>query len=385
MTMSPGAASGLGLAEAVGVVAAGSGSEIDVFSAARDRRRGRWSSTCGHRRDGREPFCRRRAWPPRPAPSSRTRSSREARSSRPVAMGRCMCSPSRSAAGRARWAKPPGWSTPQDRGFYSRPAIDGDHVFATSYGTGTDVFTPPASGWAGVTHQTAVLSGQGFLSFSGPFALGNSSPFDPSFGQPVVLREPAGGWSGAIRPAARLYDATPAEDRGAMAIDDSVAVLSSDDEAGSINPCPCDAEVSVFTRPTHGWAGTLAARSAITTSQTTGLEVALDHATVFTFGGEGRVIVYRVRGTEGAGVVGPNVTRALVTGLKTGTPALQFVATAAGDDPPIGRRSTAASTSACAGTPARCGSTSPFTRCEKPRSSSTSTPPSARRPSSPRS
>jgi hypothetical protein len=206
-------------------------------------------------------------------------------------------------------------------------AIVGRDVFAGGLPPGrVDVFREPSAGWSGVMHQSSVITGDSVpLEISGTDVLGLDpfAPADSYPGLPAVFTAPARWRSGTLRLAARLYQATPAGPQGDSAFSGNVAVLSTQAEAGSQNPCPCAAELTVFTRPVGGWSGALAARSAINTTETNGLRLALDDHTLFVTGG-GSVSVYQLTGSEGTAVRGPNTTPASVSGLSTGSPALRF-------------------------------------------------------------
>ncbi len=180
-------------------------------------------------------------------------------------------------------------------GFADVPAIAGRQVFVPSSGRGIDVFDEPAAGWSGVLRQSSVITGQWMpLLVSGSDELGQTDTTDVSdFGPVGVFAEGPRGWSGPLRLVAPLQQSSALDDSGPDAFSGSVAAISSQDDASSQSPCPCEAEISVFTRPARGWARRPAARSEFVTTETGGLALALDGHTLFVTGDDD-VDVYQV-------------------------------------------------------------------------------------------
>jgi hypothetical protein len=193
------------------------------------------------------------------------------------------------------------------------------------------VFSEPAQGWSGVITQSAVIADQRtpFL-VSGTDVLGTIDPL--SFGVdyesqiPAVFSQSNAGLDGPVRLAARLYEATRKRDIGAYAFYGGVAAVSTVDVGGSASPGPWPTEVTVFTKPAHGWSGTLTARSVIAASLQTFPQhnvLALDGRVLFVAGPR-KVTVYRLSGTEGVAVKPPRISRAIATELTSRRPTLRF-------------------------------------------------------------
>jgi hypothetical protein len=287
-------------------------------------------------------------WTGSVSPAGTLVASSSAQLSAPVISGDTIVASGSDGAAYLFTEPPGGWSgavsetarlVDSDGGHFVQAAIVGRHIFAGGLPPGrVDVFTEPSAGWSGVVHQSGVITNDWLaLAISGTDVLGRINPFDRAdsdSGLPAVFTAPASGQSGTLRLAARLYQATSVGPQGDSAFSGRVAALSTQAEAGSQNPCPCAAEVTVFTRPAGGWAGALAAPSAINTTETNGLALALDGRTLFVTGGDS-VEVYQVTGSEGAAVRAPNTTPARVSGLSAGRPALRFQLDVGTDDPRI--------------------------------------------------
>ena len=217
--------------------------------------------------------------------------------------------------------------------FFYPPIVAGGRIFAAAFNADRiDVFTEPPAGWSGAVTESGEIADQRFpFLVSGTATFGTINPlsFGVNYEEPVpaVFSQIPARPDGPLRLAARLYEATPHSFRnGAHAFSGDVAALSTAELGGSGNPGPFPTEVTVFTRPAGGWAGTLTARSAIKRSLTnfpSGNALALEGRTLFVASPD-KVTVYRVTGTEGVAVKAPAVSRATATGLIIRRPTLRF-------------------------------------------------------------
>ena len=138
-------------------------------------------------------------------------------------------------------------------------AISGDTIVADSYGNCTCgqgyVFTKPAGGWSGTIHQSATLTipNASFPCFGGQDSVAIDGPTVAAACEhnAYVFTEPTGGWSGTIQPSAILL---PRSTKTTFA--ESVAVLRSTiavaSGAGNTTVDPV-----VFNEPARGWSGTI--------------------------------------------------------------------------------------------------------------------------------
>ena len=138
-------------------------------------------------------------------------------------------------------------------------AISGDTIVADAPGdcscSQAYVFTEPAGGWSGTIHQSATLTipnasypclgGQDSVAIDGPTIAAACEH------NAYVFTEPTGGWTGTIQPSATLL---PPSTKTTFA--ESVAVLSSTiavaSGAGNTTIDPV-----VFNEPARGWSGTI--------------------------------------------------------------------------------------------------------------------------------
>ena len=132
------------------------------------------------------------------------------------------------------------------------------------------VFTEPASGWAGVVHEAAMLTASDGAALSNPvisgqtiFAQGaaNNAP-----GAVYVFSEPTGGWSGAVHESAKLTapDGTPGDELGAsIGLSGTTLVAGAPQAKVGSNS---SGAVYVFTEPAGGWSGTLHETAKLTPS-----------------------------------------------------------------------------------------------------------------------
>jgi hypothetical protein len=176
-----------------------------------------------------------------------------------------------------------------------------------------DVFNEPAGGWAGTVHQSGALAdiagGPGPDTVSGDVVAAGMSLF----------RKPAGGWHGSVKPFADVFSA-PMDATNAIGAFSGAVAVTSTDSLGSEHQCPCSAEVWLFTEPTSGWSGTVAAPTAIyATTETGDLALALLGRYLFTTGGS-TIQVEKLTGTFGSKVGPPNVSFPFVSGSTSGDP-----------------------------------------------------------------
>ncbi len=188
------------------------------------------------------------------------------------------------------------------------------------------VYAEPAAGWGAAVPARAALT--------------------PDYTDATVkiYREPAHGWAGTVHPSGRLQ--VPGVSASELAIDgDTVAV------AGYVPPakydaCPCRGGVWLFSRPTAGWAGTLAAPEFVAARSDYEGEIGLALTGSMLFAG-GQIIetsnqtnldVFMVPSqvTEHLLRPGkPRLQRAALSGLITQRPKLGFTLLAGTNAPPV--------------------------------------------------
>lgn len=218
---------------------------------------------------------------------------------------------------------------------YGAPVISGDAVFAGAQSTRlpsgnvaiqtVDVFSEPAGGWTGTAGQSATLGG-----IAAPEAVSG----DVVTAGDSLFREPAGGWYGRVKPSATLFAGPLGGGLGIDAFSGGVAATSTD-SLGSEHQCPCSAKVWLFTKPTRGWSGTVAAPIAInTTTQSGDLAIALLGQYLFTTGGDA-IQIEKLAGMFGSKVGPPSVSFPFVSGLSNGNPQFSFTIAAGASDPPL--------------------------------------------------
>lgn len=197
-------------------------------------------------------------------------------------------------------------------------AISGRTIVAAA-GDRAEVFSEPAGGWAGTIRPSATLLGAG------------DRPLNPVAidGQTIVaglnvFTEPMRGWTGGIHPAAQLgLIANPHSLGWVEAISGRLIAISTY-SLGPNHQCPCASSLWLFTEPSGGWSGTLAAAPVLNPSTAFGpLPVALADPNVFTSGGDA-LEVDRVTGSFGHRAAPPTVRRVALTGITQGTPRLRF-------------------------------------------------------------
>jgi hypothetical protein len=153
-------------------------------------------------------------------------------------------------------------------------AVSGGVVFAgapgATYGVvgqgAVLVFTAPAAGWPGTSHEVAVLQASQPVAGSGVgawvSAAGSTVVVGSRSGQAYVFAEPVGGWSGVVDEVATLIPA------GGSALHDPV-ISGSTIVAGESGAGGGAGTVDVFDEPAGGWAGQVHASATLTASDAT--------------------------------------------------------------------------------------------------------------------
>ena len=211
----------------------------------------------------------------------------------PTAVGPSIETATRQAGPEYVFEEPPsGWSgtvepvaelvDPDGLGIWAT-AISGRTIFAsvvTGTGSGTarvDVFNEPAGGWSGQVRPSAFLDAGGAVLAEGRYA----------FVYDEVFKEPARGWSGTPNPVAFL---SPPLTSAAAASGDTVVGFA------GVGGCACSA-FDAYTEPAGGWRGSVQpAETAGYTSQADMTALAVSGSTLFsTFGGN-EIVVANIRG-----------------------------------------------------------------------------------------
>jgi hypothetical protein len=147
------------------------------------------------------------------------------------------------------------------------------------------VFREPTRGWSGAIKPSARLRARGLMSVAGTSVL---------IGDKVFSR-PAHGWSGNVKPSATLTPSgigTGQASSPATLVTTSVSVPAS----GCVTGCP--AQAAAVTRPQQRWAGHLHTVRVVKMISDTGvLPAALAGPDLFLSGGDD-VRVYRLSGTR---------------------------------------------------------------------------------------
>jgi hypothetical protein len=161
-------------------------------------------------------------------------------------------------------------------GFGSSVAISGATVVvgsgsgAAPVGSGLYVFTKPRGGWSGRLHERARLTvGGAAVGPLGPVAIsGNTIAVGATEldsggpGAVYVFNKPRRGWSGTLRPSARLSASHAA---GYTQVGSAIAVSGRHIFTTAVNPDGTSATIFVFSEPTRGWKGTIRQRARLTT------------------------------------------------------------------------------------------------------------------------
>ena len=138
-------------------------------------------------------------------------------------------------------------------------AISGDTIVADSSGNCSCgqgyVFTKPAGGWSGTIHESATLTipNASFPCFGGQdsVAIDGATIAAACEHDAYVFTEPTGGWTGTIQPSATLL---PPSTKTTFA--ESVAVLGSTIAVAS-GGGNTTVDPVVFNEPARGWSGTI--------------------------------------------------------------------------------------------------------------------------------
>ena len=185
-------------------------------------------------------------------------------------------------------------------------AISGRDIFAsgaTSPKNGAVfVFERPRRGWTGIIHQHATLTVRSLNGGSPPIAAlgsgvvaGVSGSSTPSV---EVFKKPRRGWSGRIRPAARLGPKSlPDDGRYTNSLTASGATIAALVIGPWSSSCGvtlvCSETLSTFTRPHRGWRGTISAdaEAEVTPPDLNGYPLAIAGSTIAT-GGQGAIDLF---------------------------------------------------------------------------------------------
>ncbi len=131
------------------------------------------------------------------------------------------------------------------------------------------MFTEPAGGWSGMLRPAATLA---------------PASYQPP-GQ-YVFTEPAHGWHGLVGPSTRLL--ADMNDVSAMALSgDEIALTGDQFNPLAKNFCPCPGHVSLFEKPANGWPPLIRAPAVLTATEFNGVAaLGLEHNFLFA-GGQG--------------------------------------------------------------------------------------------------
>lgn len=194
-----------------------------------------------------------------------------------------------------------------DGASFSAVAVSGQTVFAaaiTEPGTWVYVFTEPAAGWSGTVHEAARLQLPTYTYIQRLTADGNAaavngaisggtvvaaskayvftepaggwagtvpvsaalSPPVWDLGTPGVYTEPQSGWSGVVLPAARLILGSPGGYPSEISISGTTVTIGAyQPPVSRYDFCPCAGGVWLFSEPSGGWHGILAAPPSVST------------------------------------------------------------------------------------------------------------------------
>jgi hypothetical protein len=166
-------------------------------------------------------------------------------------------------------------------------AITSRTIFVST-ATRTYAFNKPVRGWSGTINPTAQLQAIGSISTSGSTIVVSGK----------IFTKPRHGWVGIVAPVARVI--SPSGGVGQTSSPTTVATAS----VGRIPPggCVslCTATVAAVSKPTHGWSGTLHARTIVHTSTGTSLlPIAVSGQNLYVTGG-GSIDAYQLAGRSGA-------------------------------------------------------------------------------------
>jgi hypothetical protein len=151
-----------------------------------------------------------------------------------------------------------------------------------------------------------------------------------------LFREPSTGWTSTSEPQAQLFTASgpSGESFGPEGLSPTTAALTTS-ALGPQHECPCHGTIWLFTQPSAGWSGVIAAMPALDTQTGTGdVPIAIDGSRVFV-GGAKSVAVYDASGMFGHQSQPPRISRVHIRGLAAQRPAVRFSVSVPQDAPPI--------------------------------------------------
>jgi len=225
-------------------------------------------------------------------------------------------------------------------GGHDSVAIDGATI-AVACEHNAYVFTEPTGGWAGTIQPSATLLPPSTkTTFAESVAVLGSTIAVASGGgnttvDPVGFNEPARGWSGTIRPTARLK-LTPASadalDEYVVGSGDTIATLVVREDP-ICEGSPCTATLYAFRRPFGGWNETITGPSTDAFPSASGVNgfpfvFATDQGTIAIDGERGVDLLTIKPGP-------PSAIKVSLSGLATGRPKLRFTLDAGQSAAPI--------------------------------------------------
>jgi hypothetical protein len=189
-----------------------------------------------------------------------------------------------------------------------RIAIAGRNVFAggtiSSRVGAVFVFHRPKRGWSGTVHPRARLLAPSTTAVSAVTAFGSSvvagGPASNGLPRVEVFKQPKRGWSGTMRPYARLRlsalpyggETSPSLDSLAVSADTVAGLVLAPFSSSCYPTNVCEETLYTFSRPRHGWKGVIAADSRTTLPVgTVGFPLAIQGKTIAT-GGRGAVDIF---------------------------------------------------------------------------------------------
>jgi hypothetical protein len=188
-------------------------------------------------------------------------------------------------------------------------AISGRDTFASASTSHNNalvfVFHRPSRGWTGIIHQHATLTVPSINWGSPPIATFGSSLVAGVLGSSTpsaeVFNKPRRGWSGRIRPAARLGPKPLPNDGDSSRYTNSLAASGGMIAVLVIGPWSsscgvtliCTETLNTFSRPRRGWKGTIPAdaSASVTSPDLNGFPLAIAGPTIAT-GGQGAIDLF---------------------------------------------------------------------------------------------
>ena len=220
-------------------------------------------------------------------------------------------------------------------------AVDGSTI-AAACSHDAYVFTEPSGGWSGTIHPIATLLPPSTkTAFAESVAVLGSTIAVASGGgnttvDPVVFNEPARGWSGTIRPTARLKlgaGYADAFDEYLVGSGDTIATIVVRGDPICVGGSPCTATLYGFSRPFGGWSGTITGPSTDAFPSGSGL-----NGFPFVFAtNQGTIAIDDAGGVDLLTIKPgpPTATNVSLSGLETGKPRLRFTLHAGQSAAPI--------------------------------------------------